>query len=84
MSEVKPREYFLTLKECGGHTHICLFDKHDDRKQLQLIPKSDYDHLQDELTKAKQDLADAKGHMRGLIELGNAYVNLISKLKGSE
>ena len=40
---MKPREFYITLKEDGSPTHIALFKKFDDLDQLTVIDKSAYD-----------------------------------------
>lgn len=46
------RPYFLTINEDFTPTHICLFEKLTDRRQLELVAKAAYDAVVEERDKA--------------------------------
>lgn len=48
------RKYYLTLRdEDNEPTHICLFEKDDSQKQLELVEKSKYDSLKEKADKLR-------------------------------
>ena len=62
--QTKPREFWLTLNEDDSPTHICLFQKLDDRKQLRLIEYSALLAAQAELQSARAENAELKANVK--------------------